>query len=116
MVGTTLFVVGLAWPLWLAARTVLADANPRHSRSPEDRNSVAILLALLGLWFLGWGQLSESFMGPVQPESVVFYSLLGITVAQVHPSLLFFRRPSVGQGTALSHSSAHSQLAPGAPT
>ena len=41
------------------------------------------LLVLFGLWFLGWGQLCESFLGPIQPESVVFYCLLGLTIAQV---------------------------------
>jgi len=91
MVGLLLFAAGIALPIWLAARSLLSSPQAErrtegiHGSRPFD---VAILLSLVVLWFAGWGQLSESFMGPVQPESVVFYSLLGLAVAHVRLSPL----------------------------
>lgn len=50
------------------------------SRNPQARMLGGFLL-LIGLWYLAWGQLCESFMGPIQPESVVFFVLLGLGLA-----------------------------------
>jgi hypothetical protein len=33
-----------------------------------------------GLWYLGWGMVNESVAGPMAPESVVFYVVLGLLV------------------------------------
>ena len=41
-----------------------------------------VLLLLIGLWYLGWCQTCISFIGPVLPESVVFFLLLGLGVGQ----------------------------------
>ncbi len=57
------------------------DAGSRPGGDP-----LPALLILLGLWYLGWAQLCESFMGPVQPEALVFYVLLGLGLGQVRPS------------------------------
>ena len=38
------------------------------------------LLIVLTTWYFGWGFLNSSFVGPMQPESVVFSALLGIAV------------------------------------
>ncbi len=73
--------VGLALYAWALARPLRAAA--RAARGPGEPGRHGALLALFGIWFLGWGQLCESFLGPVQPESVVFYCLLGLAVAQV---------------------------------
>ncbi|MGD0901128.1 MAG: hypothetical protein ABR915_25135, partial [Thermoguttaceae bacterium] len=40
-----------------------------------------LLLAIVAAWFLGWGTLNSSFMGPIEQESVVFFALLGLAVA-----------------------------------
>ena len=64
-----------------------ARSGPRLGPLPpvhrEGWKFVAAFLLLMGGWFLAWGQLSESFMGPVQPESLVFFVLLGLGLGQV---------------------------------
>ena len=44
---------------------------------------LAVFLTVIGLWYMGWGQLCESFMGPVQPEAVVFFTVLGLAIGAV---------------------------------
>ena len=73
--------IGLALFIWAFVRPLRAAAR-EFGRDVESRKLGALLL-LLGVWYLGWGQLCESFMGPVQPESVVFYCLFGLAVSQV---------------------------------
>lgn len=74
LIGLVLFAWGLIRPLRAAARELGGDG---------EAGRLGALLLLFGLWYLGWGQLCESFMGPVQPESVVFYCLFGLAVGQV---------------------------------
>lgn len=73
LVGAGLFVFGLARPWRGAAASLRRSAEGRHLRA---------LLAVVGGWYLGWSLLSESFMGPLQPESVCFFALLGVVVGQ----------------------------------
>ncbi|MFH5804242.1 O-antigen ligase family protein [Alienimonas sp. DA493] len=70
--------VGMA--LWLTAfAAVPALAAFRLLREPRFR-SVAALAGLLGLWVFGWGLTNESFMGPLQPESVLYFFIYGLVV------------------------------------
>ena len=41
-----------------------------------------VMAAVTTVWYLGWAQLGVSFMGPVRPESIVFFTLLGIVIGQ----------------------------------
>jgi hypothetical protein len=50
-------------------------------RDPAGRR-LQQLLVVVGVWYLGWSLLSESFMGPLQPESVFFFAALGLAVGQ----------------------------------
>ena len=61
LIGVLLFAWGLARPLTAAWQGLRHDSNA--GRLP-------VFLVLVGLWYLVWGQLCESFMGPIQPESV----------------------------------------------
>ncbi|MEN1681380.1 MAG: O-antigen ligase family protein [Planctomycetota bacterium] len=38
--------------------------------------------ALLGVWYAGWSQTCISFLGPILPESVAFFVVLGVAVGQ----------------------------------
>lgn len=76
LVGLVLFVTGL----W----RVIASACRRLGSTGEGRQ-MRMTAAVLGLWYLGWGMLSESFMGPLSPEAVLAFSLLGLMSG--------FRRP-----------------------
>lgn len=39
------------------------------------------LFLIIGLWYVGWSQGCVTFMGPIRPESVVFFALLGLLAA-----------------------------------
>ncbi len=73
LVGAGLFVFGLARPIRRAAATLGRNA---------ERRRLGQLLVIVGGWFVGWCLLSESFMGPLQPESVFFFASLGLAVGQ----------------------------------
>jgi O-antigen ligase len=42
----------------------------------------ALFAGAILAWQFLWGLTNESFVGPVQPESVVFFAALGLTLAQ----------------------------------
>ncbi|QDT06672.1 O-Antigen ligase [Rubripirellula lacrimiformis] len=60
---------------------------PLRSGSTFQRRIFAIV-AVVAVWFLGWAQLGVSFMGPIRPESVVFFTLAGIGIGQLNRRLL----------------------------
>jgi O-antigen ligase len=69
-------VVGMALFAWGLARVVGRGVRglARHS----EHRRLRALLALVSVYFVVAGLLGESFMGPVQPESVAFFTLLGL--------------------------------------
>ncbi len=69
VVGCLLLLTGLG-------SIALGVASGRR-RLDGARNSL-LLVALASLWFVGWSFLNESFMGPLQPETVVFALMLGV--------------------------------------
>lgn len=69
LIGLTLFLGGL-WRL-------IAVAFRRLGSSDEGRR-LRTATMVLGLWYLGWSALSESFMGPLTPEAVLAFSLFGL--------------------------------------
>jgi O-antigen ligase len=71
VIGTVLFLWALIQPMVTCSRSLWID--------PQKRK-LAGFLGILGGWYFAWGMLCESFMGPVQPESVVFFSFLGMAV------------------------------------
>lgn len=73
-VGAVLFLVGLSWAIGRGAMAL------RHHREGAP---LGYFLAVFALWFAVWGMFSESFMGPVQDDSVLFYLCLGLLVAHV---------------------------------
>ena len=72
VIGVALFACALAVP----AIRVLRSA----SQGPEAR-ALAVFVMLLWTWHFGWGQLCSSFMGPIAPETVVFYSTFGLALS-----------------------------------
>jgi O-antigen ligase len=74
-------LVGFALFLWALMRLIFAVVGAARRTESSDRRGVFVLL--LGFWYLGWGQLCESFMGPIQPEAVLFYSLVGFALSLV---------------------------------
>lgn len=72
-------IVGMFLFLWAWFRLLPAIAKALENH--PERGRIGSILLLLGVWYLGWGQLCESFMGPIQPESVTFFALLGLGVS-----------------------------------
>jgi O-antigen ligase len=69
LVGLTLFL----WAMLQAGNGVV-----RGLSAGEENGRVGGLLLVIALWYAGWSQLAESFMGGVLPEAVVFFALLGL--------------------------------------
>ncbi|NNJ27768.1 hypothetical protein LzC2_38760 [Planctomycetes bacterium LzC2] len=69
--GAALFLAGFAAAPALAVLKLLFD--PRYRR-------FAALAGLFGGWVCVWGLLNESFMGPLQPESVLYFVFYGLTL------------------------------------
>lgn len=79
-------LIGLCLFLWAAGRLVLTTGSTL--RRIASFSPLPVLMIVVGGWYLGWSQLCISFLGPVQPESIVFFSLLGIAIGQVPASSL----------------------------
>jgi hypothetical protein len=69
--------------------------------SDERHKGLFKIFAVLSVWFFGWSLLGISFMGSIRPESVVFFSMLGIGIGQA--SKLDYLRPFFGP----KHNPAH---------
>ncbi|MBT6496831.1 MAG: O-antigen ligase family protein, partial [Planctomycetaceae bacterium] len=46
----------------------------------RGNTSFAAFCALLACWYVGWGAINSSIAGPLQPESVVFFTVFGLAV------------------------------------
>jgi O-antigen ligase len=71
IIGTTLLLLGLVIPAvyFFGSRS---DWGSTVRLKP--------LIAIVLLWYCSWGILNESFLGPLQPESVIFLTMVGIMV------------------------------------
>lgn len=49
---------------------------------PTGNSDFWWLVLIMGVWFLVWGQACVSFLGPIRPESVLFFVLLGLMAAE----------------------------------
>lgn len=68
---------------WALARMFghLIEWSSREFRSSTDSTGgreFLWLIVLTGIWYAGWGQTCVTFLGPIRPESVVFFTLLGL--------------------------------------
>lgn len=82
--------IGLLLFAWALLRSLYGLAVVAWSASgPKDRESrreLAWLLAMLAIWFGGWSQGCVTFLGPIRPESVLFFVLLGLLAAASPPA------------------------------
>jgi O-antigen ligase len=69
LVGALLLALGLSLPL--------ARAWTRRSHSSWNRR-LWYLILLFGAWYFVWGLFNESWLGPLEPESVLFFAVLGL--------------------------------------
>lgn len=76
LIGAVLFL----WGLGRLALSIGKDVGRRQEWQ------LTFFLGLMGIWYLGWGLMNEAFMGPLRPESVVFFSVLGLGLGQLIPA------------------------------
>lgn len=72
LIGAALFACALAVPTF---RVLMSAKRGRENRA------LVVFLVLLSTWYLGWGLFCSSFMGPLQPETVAFYSTFGLALS-----------------------------------
>ena len=67
--------------LHLAGLASLAIHTQRfHRRAP----ALTTFVVLIAGWFLCWGILNSSYLGPVMPESIVFAVTIGLCLLAKH--------------------------------
>jgi O-antigen ligase len=74
LVGAVLLAFGIGYPVFRLSRSRSGD---RHA------SNVFCLVLVVGGWFGVWGLFNASLIGPIDPESVVFFTILGIAVGHV---------------------------------
>ncbi len=74
--------------IFLAAFWRVGSVIGRLRWENATARGVLVLIVLISLWYLGWCQSCISFIGPVLPESVVFFLLIGLGIGQGAQSLL----------------------------
>jgi O-antigen ligase len=81
IVGIVLLTLGLAIPA-----VAFAMSSAKHGSHRRMKWFVSLIFA----WYALWGILNESIMGPVQPESVVFFAIFGTMIgATISPAAFF---------------------------
>jgi O-antigen ligase len=70
-IGLVLFLWGLGQPIGAAIRRLSFNAD-------RDASALCALAFILGCWYFGSALLNDSFMGPVSPEAITFFVLMGV--------------------------------------
>ncbi len=65
----------------LALMQVVLKASSLRLGHPAKRRIWAMGV-VLAIWYAGWAQLGDSFMGPIRPESILFFTMVGIAIGQ----------------------------------
>ncbi|PHS17456.1 MAG: hypothetical protein COA78_03155 [Blastopirellula sp.] len=77
----------LVWALCRILKTFISTLS-----IDSQHNAVIYFLFILGTWFFLWSLMNESFMGPLQPESVVFFTMLGLGIGSASSLLTSNRK------------------------
>lgn len=65
----------------LSLLQVIASTSVLRLGDPFQRRMWIIALVFT-VWFVGWAQLADAFMGPIRPESILFFAIMGIAIGQ----------------------------------
>ena len=75
------------WAFWRSgSHWLISVLRRRAMKAPElgRENDLLWFVMLVGLWYFGWSQTCVTFVGPIRPESVIFFTLFGILAAHAH--------------------------------
>jgi O-antigen ligase len=88
IVGSTIFLWALFVSFGHLARSLVSMLTLRVSRAsaaPAPPSKVEgdfiLFVMVVSIWFLGWTQSCVSFLGPIRPEVVAFFGILGLLSA-----------------------------------
>jgi O-antigen ligase len=76
----TLGIVG-ALPFVIGIGSIVFRVFGKIGSADVSTHRLALLLSLMATWYVGWGMLNESFLGPMSPESIMFGVTLGLGAA-----------------------------------
>lgn len=65
----------------LSLLQVIVSTSVLRLGDPVQRR-VWIIAFVFAVWFVGWSQLADAFLGPIRPESILFFSVMGIAIGQ----------------------------------
>ncbi|MBC8871106.1 MAG: O-antigen ligase family protein [Planctomycetes bacterium] len=74
LVGAGLLACGLGFPFLRLLGTRRAE--------PHIGKVLSLVLFVVG-WYFVWGLFNASFLGPIEPESVAFFTILGIAIGHI---------------------------------
>jgi O-antigen ligase len=74
-------LVGLTLLMWALAR--IGYQWMRNYYRGRLSRELTVFLIVMCLWNVVWGAFNSSFLGPVSPESVTFYVLIGLAVGAI---------------------------------
>lgn len=63
-----------------SAPNLLSAAAPILAQHKAERDFVLFVM-IVAIWFIGWSQSCVSFLGPIRPEVVAFFGILGLVSA-----------------------------------
>lgn len=86
IVGCTLLVWALARLIGSFCKSVVERLACLRTSTEISDDDFLWCVGLIGLWYVGWSQTCTTFLGPIRPESVVFYVLLGLFAARQNPA------------------------------
>ena len=76
LIGACLFAWGVLGIVWSWVRGV-----PSAIQSMDEHGQFSFLFLAVAMWFTGWCQGCTSLIGPIRPESVLFFVVLGLFAA-----------------------------------
>jgi O-antigen ligase len=94
MVGGVIFLWALMVSFGHLARSLVSMLTVRVSKTggateehsvvpalPKFERDFILFVMVVAIWFLGWSQSCVSFLGPIRPEVVAFFGILGLLSA-----------------------------------
>jgi len=99
LVGASLLACGVGSPFFRLLRSRRADSHTRK---------LFHLVLIVGAWFVLWGFFNSSFLGPIEPESVAFFTTFGLAAGHASSATCQMApRRSSGQRASDTFASSH---------
>ncbi|MCP3955988.1 MAG: O-antigen ligase family protein [Desulfobacterales bacterium] len=74
-------LIGFILFLWGIGKPLLMFTGAQFSK--PGKRKMGAFMTIISTWYLTWGMLCSSFMGPVRVESIFFFTILGLAVGSI---------------------------------